>query len=410
MTPDVYVGIDVAKSWLDVAQMPLGQSGGYRVRYEADGVGELVAKLTDLGPALVALEATGGLETPVVTALLEADLPVVVVNARQVRAYARAIGRLAKTDAIDAAVIARFAESTKPEPRPLPDEAQQELQALVRRRRQILEMITAEQTRRLRSTGRVKKNIERHIDWLKRELDDIDTNLDEFVRQSPAWRERDELYRSAPGVGPVLSRALLAELPELGRLNRQEIAALVGVAPLNRDSGQYRGKRKVWGGRGLGTDHALHVGPGGQPPQPAYSCLLSAPASRRQAQETGPNRLHAQASHRAQRHRPRSYPMATDAQSPARTRQLLTLSHRARGHRWPFLSPHLENDPGRLAVVRTERLSSPRHGDVERGWGRGPSAPTKEEAPSLRRGLSQMSYPTATNAPSPKHGSSIAVC
>lgn len=242
-----YVGIDVAKSWLDVAQRPEGQA--LRVRNEQAHLGELVARLTSLAPELIVLEATGGLELPVVAALLEASLPVVVVNPRQVREFARATGRLAKTDALDAAVLARFAEVVKPEVRPLPDAAAQELQALVRRRRQLIEMLTAEKNRQIRSSGRVKRAIERHIEWLKRELDALDDELDDLLRHSPAWRERDQLYQSTPGVGPVISTTLLSELPELGSLNRRRIAALVGVAPLNRDSGMWRGRRQVWGGR-----------------------------------------------------------------------------------------------------------------------------------------------------------------
>jgi transposase len=255
--PVTYVGIDVAKSWLDVAQCPEGQS--QRLRNEQAHLGELVAQMSSLRPALIVLEATGGLEAPVAAALLEASLPVVVVNPRQVREFARATGRLAKTDAIDASVLARFAEAVKPDVRPLPDTATQELQALVRRRRQLVEMLTAEKTRQLRSSGRVKQAIDRHIQWLKRELDELDDGLDDLLRRSPVWRERDQLYRGTPGVGQVLSSTLLSELPELGSLNRRQIAALVGVAPLNRDSGLWRGRRQVWGGR-AGVRSALYMG------------------------------------------------------------------------------------------------------------------------------------------------------
>jgi transposase len=243
----VYVGIDVAKEWLDVAQRPGGRA--WRLSSDEGGIATLVQQLGELKPALVVLEATGGMEIPLVGALTAARLPAVVVNPRQVREFARATGRLAKTDAIDAQVLAQFGEAVRPEVRPLPDAATQELSALVNRRRQLIEMLTAERNRLRTATKRVRTNVQAHIRWLERQLLALDDDLGQVIRSSPVWRERDNLLRSAPGVGPVLSSVLLADLPELGRLSRKEIAALAGVAPLNRDSGQFRGRRHVWGGR-----------------------------------------------------------------------------------------------------------------------------------------------------------------
>jgi len=248
MSPaDVYVGIDVAKDWLDVAQRPGGEA--WRVSSDETGVVALVERLKGVRPTLVVLEATGGLQIPAVAALAAAGLRTAVVNPRQVRQFAGATGRLAKTDAIDAQVLAQFGEAVRPEVRPLPDAATQELSALVARRRQLIEMLTAEKNRLRLATKKVRPNIEAHIRWLEGQLLDLDDGLGEVIRSSPVWRERDNLLRSVPGVGPVLSSVLLADLPELGRLNRKEIAALAGVAPLNRDSGQFRGRRTVWGGR-----------------------------------------------------------------------------------------------------------------------------------------------------------------
>jgi transposase len=195
------------------------------------------------------LEATGGFEHAVVAALAAAGLPVVVANPRQVRDFARATGQLAKTDAIDAQVLALFAERVRPEPRRLPDEAAQALDALLTRRRQLLDMLVAEKNRLGFARPVVRRGITQHIRWLERRLGDVDHELGQMIEHSPVWRATDDLLRSVPGVGPVLSRTLLGELPELGQLNRKQIAALVGVAPLARDSGTLRGKRVVWGGR-----------------------------------------------------------------------------------------------------------------------------------------------------------------
>jgi len=243
----VYVGIDVAKATLDVAVHPTGAR--WTTTHTEREVAGLVPRLTPLQPALVVLEATGGLEGPLAGALAAAGLPVVVVNPRQVRDFAKATGLLAKTDALDAAVLAHFAAAVRPTPRPLPDAATQTLAALVTRRRQLVEMLTAERNRLGSAPRALRAEIQAHITWLQRRLGRLDDDLNEAIRTSPVWRAQDDLLQSVPGVGPVLSRTLLASLPELGRLNRKAIAALVGVAPLNRDSGTFRGRRMIWGGR-----------------------------------------------------------------------------------------------------------------------------------------------------------------
>ena len=243
----IYVGIDVAKDRLDVAQRPGTEA--WSVSNDNRGIADLVARLKTLRPALAVLEATGGIELPLVGALAAVGLPVVVVNPRQTREFARATGRLAKTDAIDAQVLARFAEAVRPALRPLPDAATRQLTGLVTRRRQVIEMLTAEKNRLRTAAPAVRDHIKEHILWLERSLSDLDSELGQAIRSSDIWRTQDDLLQSAPGVGPVLSTTLLAELPELGSLNRKEIAALVGVAPLNRDSGTLRGRRTVWGGR-----------------------------------------------------------------------------------------------------------------------------------------------------------------
>lgn len=243
-----FIGIDVAKRQLDVAE----RASGARWTTANDGVGiaGLVERLRAAGPvALIVLEATGGYEMPLVAALTAAQLPVVVVNPRQVRDFARAVGKLAKTDTIDAAVLAHFADAVRPEPRAVPDELTQELQGWLTRRRQLLEMVLAEEQRLALARGAIRPQIQHHVEWLRAQLREVDTALQTGIRNSPAWREPENLLRSTPGVGPVLATTLLADLPELGRLNRRQIAALVGVAPLNWDSGQQRGTRHIWGGR-----------------------------------------------------------------------------------------------------------------------------------------------------------------
>jgi transposase len=244
-----FVGIDVSKAVLDVAVAPGGDA--FSVPNTADGVQELVKRLKELSPQLVVLEATGGLERRAVAALAGAKVPVVAVNPRQVRDFAKAIGRLAKTDAIDAAVLALFAERIRPQVRPIRDEQAQELEALVTRRRQVVDMITAEKSRLAAAppSKRVRTAIGKTIKWLQKQLEEIDNELDGAVKSSPAWREKDDLLRSVKGVGKVLSRTLLSLVPELGTLGKKQISALIGVAPLNRDSGTQRGRRIIWGGR-----------------------------------------------------------------------------------------------------------------------------------------------------------------
>ncbi len=242
-----FVGIDVSKAQVDVAVRPTGKR--WVLPYDEAGIEGLIPQIVDLGPALVLLEATGGLELPLVVALAAATLPVVVVNPRQVRDFARATGTLAKTDALDAGVLAHFADAVRPDVRPLKDAETQVLNSLTARRRQVMTMLVSEQNRLGTASGAVSPRIEAHIAWLEQELSDLDQGLPQTLRRSPVWREKDDLLRTVPGVGPQLSLTLLAHLPELGTLNRRQIAALVGVAPYNRDSGALRGKRAVWGGR-----------------------------------------------------------------------------------------------------------------------------------------------------------------
>ena len=247
MEVERWVGIDVSKARLDVA---LGVAGELLwVANDARGIASLVARLVELAPELVVLEASGGLQTALVAELGAAQLPVVVVNPRQVRDFARATGQLAKTDALDARMLALFAERIRPPVRPLPSEQELELKALVARRRELVEMITAERNRLDRAPRLLHKEISAHIRWLESRLKDRDRDLDRMLRSSPLWREREDLLRAVPGVGPVLCATLLADLPELGTLSRHQIAKLVGVAPLNCDSGTMRGRRAVWGGR-----------------------------------------------------------------------------------------------------------------------------------------------------------------
>lgn len=242
----VFVGIDVSKAQLDVA-LHLGDR--FSVPNDETGLTSVVERLGACRPALIVLEATGGLEVPLTGALAAARLPVVVVNPRHVRDFAKAAEKLAKTDALDAQILAQFAEALRPAPRPLPDEQTQALAAVLTRRRQLVEMLTAEKNRLRLAPPPVRKSLRTHIAWLERELGQTDTDLAQAIRESPVWRAKDDLLRSVPGVGPVLTTTLLVNLPELGTLTAKQIAALVGVAPLNRDSGTLRGKRTVWGGR-----------------------------------------------------------------------------------------------------------------------------------------------------------------
>jgi transposase len=241
------VGIDVAKAQLDIAVRPSGER--WAIPNDAGGVVTLVERLQALHPTLIVLEATGGLERAATAALATAGLPVVVVNPRQARDFARATGQLAKTDALDARALAHFADVIRPTPRPLPDAQTQELRALWGRRQQLVGMRTAEQNRLAGTSGRLQTDIEAHITWLNERLATLDDDMETLLRASPLWRENDDLLQSAPGIGPVCAQTLLLELPELGTLTRQQIAALVGVAPLNCDSGTLRGRRMIWGGR-----------------------------------------------------------------------------------------------------------------------------------------------------------------
>jgi transposase len=245
---NIIVGIDVSKDRLDVAVRPSGEV--FAVERNAEGLEQLTQRLRGLSPQLVALEATGGFETIAAAALAAANLPLVVVNPAQIRAFARALGQRAKTDPIDAAVIAHFADATRPPVRALPDEATRLLADLVGRRRQIVEMMVAERQRQKRLTvPHLRASIDRLLKALQKELTSVDSDIGGIVRASPVWREKEDLLASVPGVGPVISRTLIAELPELGRLTRRQIAALAGLAPFTRKSGQWRGKCFIGGGR-----------------------------------------------------------------------------------------------------------------------------------------------------------------
>ena len=246
MSTLVFVGIDVSLARLDIAVRP---GAVWSITHDEAAIATVVAQLHTLSPTLIVLEATGGMEIPLTSALATAGLPVVVINPRQVRDFAKASGHLAKTDALDAQVLAQFAEVMRPQPRPLPDAEARALAALLTRRRQLVERLTAEKNRLLSASSPIRKRVRTHIAWLDRELARTNSDLTQAIQQSPVWREKDQLLQRVPGVGPVLTSTLLASLPELGTLTHKQIAALVGVAPLNRDSGTLRGRRTVWGGR-----------------------------------------------------------------------------------------------------------------------------------------------------------------
>jgi transposase len=244
---DTYVGLDTAKDSIDVGLWP--EKRTWQVRNNESGVEQLVIELLELGPQMVVMETTGGYQDLAAAALVAAGLQVAVMNPRQVRDFARSTGQLAKTDKLDAVILARFAAAVQPEPRPLPDEATAELRSLLARRRQILEMITAEKNRLKMAGTAVRGHIKAHIAWLEGERGELDDELHRRLRESPVWREKEDLLLSIPGMGPVASLTLIAGLPELGTLSNKQIGALVGLAPLARDSGAMRGKRTVWGGR-----------------------------------------------------------------------------------------------------------------------------------------------------------------
>ncbi len=251
--PEIFVGIDVSEKHLEVAELTeaaeLAEAKVWTTVNEQPAIEELVKHLLAISPKLIVLEATGRLEMAAAGAMAAASLPVRIVNPRWVKNFARAAGIAAKTDKIDARVIARFAEKMRPEPRPLKDEQTQELEAVLTRRRQVVDMLTAEKNRLKRAQEPISDSIRTHILWLEQSLKEVDKNLNNSIKSSPLWCEKDEIIRSVPGVGPILSTTLLAELPELGTLNRKKIAALAGVAPFNCDSGTFKGTRRIWGGR-----------------------------------------------------------------------------------------------------------------------------------------------------------------
>ncbi len=242
-----FIGIDVSKDKLDVAALPSGEC--WTLDYDQKNLKELIVCLHELAPTAVVLEATGGYENLAIAVLGAAGLPVIRINPRQVRDFARSTGQLAKTDRIDALILAHFAQVLKPELRPLPDEDTQKLASLVTRRQQLQDMIAAEKSRQGTCAKAIHRQIAQHINWLQKALSRVDEDIDQAIKSNPIWRELDRLQRSIKGVGPVLSRTMLALLPELGHLNRKEIAALVGVAPFCCDSGRRKGERRIWGGR-----------------------------------------------------------------------------------------------------------------------------------------------------------------
>jgi transposase len=254
---ETFVGIDVSKDSLEVALRPSNTVQSFT--NDDEGIAQLIESLRPQQPALTVLEATGKYERPVARALAVEGLLFNIINPRQGRAFARATGVLAKTDRIDALLLARFAEVLQPEARSLKDEQTEALSDLVIRRRQIVEMITAEKNRLALATKRVRRDIQVHIRWMEKRIEDINDDIDELIRQSPLWREKDKLLQSVTGVGPVLASTILASLPELGTLNRKQIAALVGVAPFNRESGRYKGKQKIQGGR-ASVRNVLYMG------------------------------------------------------------------------------------------------------------------------------------------------------
>ncbi len=242
-----YAGVDLSKEWFDVAVVPDGLS--WNLPHTEKGLREFVKRMKDLQVALVVVEACGHLERPLSRTLQEAGIPVSVVNPRQLRDFAKSLGRLAKTDKLDAGVLARYAQAMTPEPRPLPDEDDEELQSLLARRRQLVEMITAEKNRLRRALPQLRHRIEEHIRWLEEQVKELEKEIRRLQKSKPAWKELMTLLESAPSVGPVLSATLTAYLPELGQLDRRKISALVGLAPFNCDSGKREGTRAIWGGR-----------------------------------------------------------------------------------------------------------------------------------------------------------------
>lgn len=288
---DRFVGVDVSKDVLDIAVRP--GEGRWQTPNTEEAFPELIARLEALEPVLIVIEATGGLERVVVSAMVQAHLPVAMINPRQAREFARATGRLAKTDEIDARDLAFFGEAIRPEVRPLPDAAIQALSALNARRQQLLEMLTAERNRLRTALAPARPSLREHIRWLEREKDKVESELQRRIDQNLTLRRKFTLLCSVKGVGPATSLALLSDLPELGKLNRKEIAALAGVAPFNRDSGRWRGKRTTWGGARFRAISPIYGGVGSFKTQSSHPSLLSAPSGGRQAQEGGSDSLYA---------------------------------------------------------------------------------------------------------------------
>jgi len=242
-----FIGIDICKDYLDIADSATQEI--WRTSNDETGIVNLTKRLSTLAPTLIVLEATGGLEIPLASALAANKLPVTVVNPRQVRDFAKATGQLAKTDILDAKVLARFAVAVRPEIRPIKDQETRELAALVTRRRQLVAILAIEKTRLKQVSKPIRQNVQAHITWLQDQIREMDQDLSKALKTSSVWRKKDQIIQSIPGAGPILSINLLANVPELGVLNQRQIAALIGLAPLNRDSGRFRGRRCIWGGR-----------------------------------------------------------------------------------------------------------------------------------------------------------------
>ena len=300
---EVYVGIDVSKAHLDVSVS--SEARVWRTANNPEGIASLLESLGRVAPRLVVMESSGGYEYQAAAELTVAGYAVAVVNPRQVRDFGRSIGRNAKTDELDAAVLARFAEAVKPQVRSLPDEQERELRALIRRRRQVVEMITSERNRLGQAPPVLRPHIEAHIAWLIEGRGEIDRQIKEFIRSSPVWRAKDDLLTSVPGIGDVVSSVIMAELPELGRLNRREIAALVGVAPFNRDSGQFRGRRTTWGGRKVGAQRPVHGHISGHTSQSGHQGVLRQAVRGGQGEEGSADRSDEEAADDHQYHDPR---------------------------------------------------------------------------------------------------------
>lgn len=293
-SPAIFVGMDVSQDTVDIAVQP---GTAFQIMNDDRGIAEAVERVQALQPTLIVLEATGGLEVPLAGALVGVGVPVVVINPRQVRDVARATGQLAKTDRLDAQILARFAEAIRPPVRPVPDEQTQALAALVARRRQLIERLTAEKNRLRLAARPIQKRVPAHIAWLEKELAATHTDLTATIRKSPVWREKEEVLRSVPGVGPVLTTTLFANLPELGTLTRKAVAALAGVAPFPRDSGTLKGRRAIWGGARPCAGGTLQGGPGGHAPESGDSRVLSATVSGGEGEEVGVDGLYAETAH-----------------------------------------------------------------------------------------------------------------